>query len=76
MLAATANSTSLHFGLNHMCHKHNVLFTMEHVEAVTRSLAAATSGATPGDSRNKTSGTGRRVRGNRPSLSSPRSPCR
>ena len=32
MLAATANSTSLHFGLNHMCRKHNVLFTMEHVE--------------------------------------------
>ncbi len=32
MLAATANSTSLHFGLNHMCRKHNVLFTIEHVE--------------------------------------------
>ena len=32
MLAATANSTSPHFGLNHMCRKHNVLFTMEHVE--------------------------------------------
>ena len=32
MLAAMANSTSLHFGLNHMCRKHNVLFTMEHVE--------------------------------------------
>ena len=32
MLAATANSTSLHFGLNHMCRNHNVLFTMEHVE--------------------------------------------
>ena len=32
MLAVTANSTSPHFGLNHMCRKHNVLFTMEHVE--------------------------------------------
>ena len=32
MLAATANSTSVHFGFNHMCRKHNVLFTMEHVE--------------------------------------------
>ena len=32
MLAATANSTSLHFGLNNMCQKHSVLFTMEHVE--------------------------------------------
>ena len=32
MLAATANSTSVHFGFNHMCRKHNRLFTMEHVE--------------------------------------------
>ena len=32
MLAATANSTWVHFGFNHMCRKHNVLFTMEHVE--------------------------------------------
>ena len=32
MLSATANSTSLHFGLTHMCRKHNVLFTMEHVQ--------------------------------------------
>ena len=32
MLAATANSTSVHFGLNHMCRKHNALFTTEHVE--------------------------------------------
>ena len=32
MLAATANSMSVHFGFNHMCRKHNVLFTMEHVE--------------------------------------------
>jgi hypothetical protein len=32
MLATTAKSTSLHFGFNHMCRKHNVLFTMEHVE--------------------------------------------
>ena len=33
MLATTSNSTSIHFGLDHMCRKHNVLFTMEHVEA-------------------------------------------
>ena len=32
MLAAAANSTSVYFGFNHMCRKHNVLFTMEHVE--------------------------------------------
>ena len=32
MLAATANCTSVHFGFNHMCRKHNTLFTMEHVE--------------------------------------------
>jgi hypothetical protein len=32
MLAATANSTSAYFGFNHMCRKHNALFTMEHVE--------------------------------------------
>ena len=33
MLATTSNSTSIHFGLDHMCRKHNVLFTMERVEA-------------------------------------------
>ncbi len=33
MLAATATSTSLHFGLNHICSKQNVQFTMEHVES-------------------------------------------
>ena len=32
MLAATANSMSEYFGFNHMCRKHNTLFTMEHVE--------------------------------------------
>ena len=32
ILAATANSTSVHFGFNHMCRKHNTLLTMEHVE--------------------------------------------
>ena len=32
MLATTSNSTSMHFGLDHICRKHNVLFTMEHVE--------------------------------------------
>ncbi len=32
-LAATVNFTSLHFGLNHMCCKHNMLFNTEHVES-------------------------------------------
>ena len=32
MLAGTATSTSVHFGFNHMCRKHKVLFTIEHVE--------------------------------------------
>ena len=32
MLATTANSTSVHFGMNHMCKKHNRLFTLDHVE--------------------------------------------
>ncbi len=32
MLAATANSTSVHFGLNQMCRIDKVLFKMEHVE--------------------------------------------
>ena len=32
MLATTANSTSIHFGMDHLCHKHNVLFTLEHID--------------------------------------------
>ena len=32
MLATTANSTSIHFGMDHLCHKLNVLFTVEHIE--------------------------------------------
>jgi hypothetical protein len=32
MLATTANSTSVYFGMNHMCKKHNRLFTLDHVE--------------------------------------------
>lgn len=32
MVAATTNSTSVHFGFGHMCRAHNTLFTMEHVE--------------------------------------------
>ena len=32
VLAATVNSTLVYFGFNHMCMKHNALFTMEHVE--------------------------------------------
>ena len=31
MLATTTNSTSIHFGMDHMCHKHNQLFTLEHI---------------------------------------------
>jgi hypothetical protein len=31
MLATTANSTSIHFGMGHLCHKHNKLFTLEHI---------------------------------------------
>jgi hypothetical protein len=31
MLATTTNSTSIHFGMDHMCHRHNVLFTIEHI---------------------------------------------
>jgi hypothetical protein len=31
MLATTANSTSIQFGMEHFCHKHNQLFTLEHV---------------------------------------------
>ena len=32
MLATTTNSTSVHFGMDHMCKKHKCLFTLEHVE--------------------------------------------
>lgn len=32
MISSTANSTSIHFGMNHMCHRHNQLFTLEHIE--------------------------------------------
>ena len=31
MLATTANSTSIHFGMGHQCHKHNKIFTLEHI---------------------------------------------
>jgi hypothetical protein len=33
MLATTTNSTSVYFGMNHMCHKHNRLFTLDHIES-------------------------------------------
>jgi hypothetical protein len=33
MLAATGDSTSIHFGMNHLCHKHKKLFNLEHIEA-------------------------------------------
>ena len=32
MLATTANSTSIHFGMGHLCHKHNTIFTLDHIE--------------------------------------------
>ena len=32
MLSTTANSTSIHFGMGHMYHRHNKLFTLEHIE--------------------------------------------
>jgi len=32
MISATGNSTSIHFGANHMCHRHNRLFTLDHIE--------------------------------------------
>ena len=31
MIGSTANKTSIHFGMNHMCHRHDVLFTIDHV---------------------------------------------
>ena len=31
MIGSTANKNSIHFGMNHMCHRHNVLFTVDHV---------------------------------------------
>jgi hypothetical protein len=33
MLATTANSTSVHFGMNNLCKKHNKLFTLDHIES-------------------------------------------
>ncbi len=33
MLATTSNSTSVHFGMDHMCHKHKQLFTLDHIES-------------------------------------------
>jgi hypothetical protein len=35
MLATTGNSTSVHFGMDHMCHRHKKLFTLDHIESVT-----------------------------------------
>ena len=32
MQATTANSTSIHYGTDHMCKKHQVLFNLEHIE--------------------------------------------
>ena len=33
MLATTTNSTSVYFGMDHICHKQNRLFTLDHVES-------------------------------------------
>lgn len=32
MAATTSNSTSIHFGMGHLCHIHNRLFTLDHIE--------------------------------------------
>ena len=32
MHATTTNSTSVHFGTDHMCKKHQTLFNLEHIE--------------------------------------------
>ena len=32
MLATTSNSTSVHYGMDHMCHRHKRLFTLDHIE--------------------------------------------
>ena len=32
MISTTTNKTSIHFGMNHMCHRHNQLFTIDHIE--------------------------------------------
>ena len=32
MISTTSNKTSIHFGMNHMCHHHNELFIIDHVE--------------------------------------------
>ena len=31
ILATTGNSTSIHFGMGHLCYKHNKLFTLEYI---------------------------------------------
>jgi hypothetical protein len=32
MLTVTDNGTSVHFGMNYMCHKHKRLFTLDYIE--------------------------------------------
>ena len=32
MISTTSNKTSINFGMNHMCHRHNQLFTLDHIE--------------------------------------------
>ena len=31
MMATTANSTSIHFGMGHQYHRHQKLFTLDHI---------------------------------------------
>jgi len=32
MMSTTANKTSINFGMNHRCHRHDHLFTLYHIE--------------------------------------------
>ena len=36
MIATTANGTSTHFGMNHLCLSHNKLYTLEHIGTCDR----------------------------------------
>ena len=75
MLSATQDSTSLHFSLNHMCRKHKVLFTMEHVESCNEISGCSNIRRYARRLRKRKYGTGRLKRGGRSSLSSPRLLC-
>jgi hypothetical protein len=32
ILATAANSTSIYFGMGHLCHKNSKIFTLDHIE--------------------------------------------